>query len=63
MTKLFRVMPKCTKCSDGIGLTPEMVVVGEYYSPFNEGIKDLLRGIYMHDVLATTTGKNIVQSE
>ena len=27
MTKLFRVMPKCTKCSDGIGLTPEMLVV------------------------------------
>ena len=29
MTKLFRVMPKRIKCSDGIGLTIEMVVVGE----------------------------------
>lgn len=26
MTKLFRVMPKRIKCSDVIGLTPEMVL-------------------------------------
>ena len=29
MTKLFRVISKCIKCSDGIGLTIEMVVVGK----------------------------------
>ena len=40
MTKIFRVMPKRIKCSNGIGLTIEMVVVGEYYIPFNEGFKD-----------------------
>lgn len=37
MTKIFEVMPKRTKCSDGIGLTPEMVVVGEYYIPLDDG--------------------------
>ena len=26
MTKLFRVMPKCSKCSNGTVLTPDMVV-------------------------------------
>ena len=40
MTKLFRVIPKRVKCSNGIGVTPEMVVVDGYYIPFNEGVKD-----------------------
>ena len=26
MKKLFRVMPKCSKCSNGTVLTPDMVV-------------------------------------
>ena len=37
MTKLFRVIPKRVKCSNGIGLTPIIVVLGEYtvaYPPF-----------------------------
>ena len=35
MTKLFRVMPKCSKCSDGIGLTTEMVVVDGLLNQLN----------------------------
>ena len=30
MTKLFRVMPKRIKCSDGIGVTPYNGSVGNY---------------------------------
>ena len=35
MTKLFRVMPKRLKCSDGIGLTIEMVVVDGLLNQLN----------------------------
>lgn len=35
MTKLFRVMPKRLKCSDGIGLTPEMLVVDGLLNQLN----------------------------
>ncbi len=35
MTKLFRVMPKRLKCSDGIGLTHEMLVVDGLLNQLN----------------------------
>ena len=40
MTKLFRVMPKCSKCSDGTGLTPEMVAVGELLNSIEQFMKN-----------------------
>ena len=35
MTKLFGVMPKRIKCSNGIGVTPEMVVVDGLLNQLN----------------------------
>lgn len=35
MTKLFRVIPKRVKCSNGIGVTPEMVVVDGLLNQLN----------------------------
>lgn len=35
MTKLFRVIPKRVKCSNGIGVTPEMLVVDGLLNQLN----------------------------
>lgn len=40
MTKIFEVMPKRRKCSDGIGLTPEMVAVGELLNSIEQFMKN-----------------------